>query len=102
MIAKSRLVAQGFKDRILGCYRRDAPTASALAESICLAVSAYIGFTLISKDVRNACFSGKSLDREIYLEQPRGGLGALQPGQLLKARKAIYTLRVRWVEKKPP
>ena len=30
MIAKSRLVVQGFKDRSLGYYRRDAPTASAL------------------------------------------------------------------------
>ena len=76
MIAKSRLVVQGFKDRSLGYYRRDAPTASALAESICLAVSAYMGFTLISTDVRNTYFSGKSLDRDIYLEQPRGGLGA--------------------------
>ena len=34
--AKSRLVVQGFKDRSLGSFRRDAPTASALAESICL------------------------------------------------------------------
>ena len=101
MIAKSRLVVQGFKDRSLGYYRRDAPTASALAESICLAVSAYMGFTLISKDVRNAYFSGKSLDRDIYLEQPRGGLGALKPGQLLKARKAIYgfseAARLFWI-----
>lgn len=99
--AKSRLVVQGFKDKSLGYYRRDAPTASALAESITLAVSAYMGFTLISKDVKNAYFSGKSLDREIYLEQPRGGLKDLQPGCLLKARKAIYgfseAARLFWV-----
>ena len=100
-LAKSRLVVQGFKDRSLGFYRRDAPTASALAESVCLAVAAYMGFTMISKDVKNAHFSGKSLDREIYLEQPRGGLGKLVPGQLLRAKKAIYgfseAARMFWV-----
>ena len=99
--AKSRLVVQGFKDKSLGYYRRDAPTASALAESITLAVSAYMGFTLISKDVKNAYFSGKSLDRDIYLEQPRGGLKDLQPGCLLRAKKAIYgfseAARLFWV-----
>ena len=100
-LAKSRLVVQGFKDRSLGFYRRDAPTASALAESVCLAVSAFKGFTMISKDVKNAYFSGKSLDREIYLEQPRGGLRGLKPKQLLKAKKAIYgfseAARMFWI-----
>ena len=88
--AKSRLVVQGFKDKSLGFYRRDAPTASALAESLCLAVTAYMSFTLICKDVKNAYFSGRSVERDIYLEQPKGGLGTLKAGQLLKARKAIY------------
>ena len=100
-LAKSRLVVQGFKDRSLGYYRRDAPTASSLAESICLAVSAYMGFTMICKDVKNAYFSGRSLEREIYLEQPRGGLGNFVPGQLLRAKKAIYgfseAARLFWV-----
>ena len=49
-----------------------------------------MGFTLLAKDVKNAYFSGKSVDREIYLEPPRGGLPGLRPGQLLRARKAIY------------
>eukprot|EP00435_Cladocopium_sp_Y103_P063032 s564_g24.t1 len=99
--AKSRLVVQGFKDRSLGFHRRDAPTASSLAESICLAVSAFMNFVMISKDVKNAYFSGKSLERDIYLEQPRGGLGQLKPGQLMKAKKAIYgfseAARLFWV-----
>ena len=88
--AKSRLVVQGFKDKSLGHYRRDAPTASALAESLCLAVCAFMRFTLIAKDVKNAYFSGKSVSREVYLAQPRGGLPGLRPGQLLRARKTIY------------
>ena len=89
-LAKSRLVVQGFKDKALGYYRRDAPTASAIAESVCLAVCAFLGFTLFAKDIKNAYFSGKTVEREIYLSQPRGGLPGLQHGQLLKARKAIY------------
>ena len=40
-LAKSGLVVQGFEDRSLGEYRRDAPTASAIAGSICLAISAF-------------------------------------------------------------
>ena len=88
--AKSRLVVQGFKDKALGSYRRDAPTASQIAESICLAVCAFHKFVLFAKDIKNVYFSGKNVQREIYLEQPRGGLPGLAAGQLLKARKAIY------------
>lgn len=36
---------------------------------------------MISKDVKNSYFSGKSLDRDAYLEQPKGDLGSLKPGQ---------------------
>ena len=89
-LAKSRLVVQGFKDRSLGQYRRDAPTASAIAESICLTVCANKRFLLFAKDIKNAYFSGKSMDREIYLEPPKGGLPGVAPGQLLQAKKAIY------------
>ena len=89
-LAKSRLVVQGFKDKSLGEYRRDAPTASAVAESLCLSVCAYYQFVLLAKDIKNAYFSGKSLQREIFLDQPKGGLPGLRPGQLLRARKAIY------------
>ena len=89
-LAKSRLVVQGFKDKALGQYRRDAPTASAVAESLCLAVCVHYKFVLLAKDIKNAYFSGKSVNREIYLDQPKGGLPGLRPGQLLRARKAIY------------
>ena len=89
-LAKSRLVVQGFKDKALGQYRRDAPTASQIAESVCLAVCAFYRYTLFAKDIKNAYFSGKSVGREVYIDPPRGGLLGIQPGQLLRARKAIY------------
>ena len=85
-------MAQGFKDKSLGFYRRDAPTASAGAESLCLAVCASFRFTLLAKDIKNAYCSGKNAGREIYLDQPRCGLPGLEKGQLLKAKKAIYGL----------
>lgn len=92
---------EGFKDKSLGYYGRDAPTASAMAESLCLTIAAYMGFILICKDIKNAYFSGRSLDREIYFKQPKGGLRGLRPGQLLRAKKAIYgfseAARMFWV-----
>ena len=88
--AKSRLVVQGFRDKALGRYRRDAPTASQIAESILLCVCSFYQFIVLCKDVKNGYFCGKPLDREVYLEQPRGGLPGLARRQLLRARKAIY------------
>jgi hypothetical protein len=90
LLAKSRLVVIGFRDKLLGCYRRDAPTASRMAEAMLLALAAIFGMTLALGDVKNAYFNGRRLQREVYLEQPRGGLPGLRPGQLLKAKKAIY------------
>jgi hypothetical protein len=61
-----------------------------VAESVCLSICAFYQFILIAKDIKNAYFSGKTVEREIYLDPPRGGLPGIIPGQLLKARKAIY------------
>ena len=61
-----------------------------IAESVCLAVATYHHFVLLAQDVKNAYFSGKSVGREVYLEPPRGGLPGVRPGQLLRAKKAIY------------
>ncbi|CAK0891172.1 unnamed protein product [Prorocentrum cordatum] len=90
LLAKSRLVVVGFRDRLLGMFRRDAPAASRLAEALLLTLAAAMGMILSLGDVKNAYFNGQNLQREVYLEQPRGGLPGLAPGQLLRARKAIY------------
>ena len=97
----SRLVVIGFRDKMLGCYRRDAPTASRLAEALVLTLTAIFGMLLALGDVKNAYFNGRELQREVYLEQPRGGLPGLRPGQLLRAKKAIYgfaeAARLFWI-----
>ncbi|CAK0789613.1 unnamed protein product [Prorocentrum cordatum] len=90
LLAKSRLAVVGFRDRLLGMFRRDAPAASRLAEAMLLTLAAAMGMALSLGDVKNAYFNGQDLQREVYLEQPRGGPPGLVPGQLLRARKAIY------------
>ncbi len=55
-----------------------------------LALAAIFGMILALGDVKNAYFNGRQLQREVYLDQPRGGLPSLRPGQLLRAKKAIY------------
>ena len=87
---KSRLVVQGFKDPSLGMYRRDAPTASRLAQAVVLLITASLGLSLWSGDVKNGYFNSKDLEREVYIAQPKGGLPGLKPGQLMRAKKAIY------------
>ena len=90
MFAKSRLVVTGFRDKVLGCFRRDAPTASRLAEAVLLAIAAAESMTPALGDVKKAYFNSSELQREVYLEQPKGGLSGLMSGQLLKVEKAIY------------
>ena len=46
LLAKSRLVVVGFRDRLLGMFRRDAPTASRLAEALLLTLTAAMGMIL--------------------------------------------------------
>ena len=89
-VAKSRIVAQGFRDPMLGQYRRDAPTASRLAEAMCLFLIVSFQFEAFLGDIKQAFFQGKKFDRKLYLEQPKGGLRGLMKGQLLRALAGIY------------
>ena len=55
-LPKSRLVVQGFKDKSLGSFRRDAPTASSLAESLCLVLAAVFGFVIVFQGCQERLF----------------------------------------------
>ncbi|CAK0841114.1 unnamed protein product [Prorocentrum cordatum] len=52
LLAKSRLVVVGFRDRLLGMFRRDAPAASRLAEALFLTLAAAMGMILSLGDSR--------------------------------------------------
>ncbi|CAK0817009.1 unnamed protein product [Prorocentrum cordatum] len=64
LLAKSRLVVMGFRDRLLGMFRRGAPAASWLAEALLLALAAAMGVILSLGDVKNAYYNGRDLQRE--------------------------------------
>ena len=87
---KSRIVAHGFTGRILGQYRRDAPTASRLAEAFTNLTIVTLGFVAFLGDIRSAYHQGKEFEITIYLEQPQGGLPGLEKGKFLVAKKGIY------------
>ena len=44
-----------------------------------------MGMDLVLGDITNAYFKGEELQREVYLEQPRGGLLGVVAGKLLRA-----------------
>ncbi|CAK0815738.1 unnamed protein product [Prorocentrum cordatum] len=83
LLAKSRLVVVGFPDRLLGMFRRGAPVASRLAEALLQTLAAAMGMILSLGDVKNAYFNGQNLQREVYLEQPRGSEAILASAALL-------------------
>ena len=82
MIAKSRLVVTGFRDKLLGVYRRGAPTASGLREAMLLSMAASLDMTLELGDVKNVHFNGDGLQGEVCLTQQKGGLPGLVSSQL--------------------
>ena len=71
---------QPFLDKgFFSCYRS--------SQAICIAVG------LDTRgDVTAAFLCGEELTRELYLRQPRSGLGDLHPEQLLRIRKPIFGL----------
>ena len=90
--AKSRWIVQGFLERALSQFRKDAPTASAEALGTLLQYIASMGMSLESGDVRNAYLTGQDLGRAVYVKQPAQGLPGVAAGLLLKARKGLYGL----------
>ena len=62
---------------MFGHYRRDAPTASRLADAMCIFIIVSLRFEAFLGDIKQAFFQGKKFQRNIYLEQPIGGLRGL-------------------------
>ena len=94
--AKARLVIGGHKDPdLLKGLNTHAPTISRQGILLLLQILASNlehGWTGHAGDVTAAFLSGEVLTRELFLRQPKTGLGNLHPEQLLRIRKPIFGL----------
>ncbi|CAE7261754.1 RE1 [Symbiodinium natans] len=93
---KARLVISGHKDPdLMKGLPTHAPTISRLGIHLLLQILAsnlHCGWTGHAGDVTAAFLCGEELKRELYLRQPRTGLGNLHPEQILRIRKPIFGL----------
>ncbi|CAE7232220.1 RE2 [Symbiodinium sp. CCMP2456] len=93
---KARLVIAGHRDPdLMSGLSTHAPTVSRQGILLLLQILAsnlHRGWTGHAGDVTAAFLCGEELTRELYLRQPRSGLGDLHPEQLLRIRKPIFGL----------
>jgi hypothetical protein len=90
---KSRLVAQGFSQKVGIDYEETfAPIARLEAIRILLAFSIAKGFKLHQMDVKSAFLNGV-LEDEVYVRQPPGFESEKYPHQVYRLRKALYGLK---------
>ena len=90
LLPKARMCARGFQESTLGQFRRDAPTASQIAQHLILWLSVCNGWSLESGDIESAYFQGYNLKRRVYIIPPKGGIPGVPEGSLLEAIKPIY------------
>ena len=95
---KARLVISGHMDPDIGSLETDAdaPTINRLSVMTLLQLVASRrkshGWEASAGDITAAFLNGDRLEREIYLKQPRTGLGDLDPRQLLRVAKGVFGL----------
>jgi hypothetical protein len=90
---KSRLVAQGFSQKVGIEYEETfAPVARLEAIKILLAFSVAKRFRLYQMDVKSAFLNG-FLEEEVYVRQPPGFESVEFPHRVYKLRKALYGLK---------
>ena len=90
LLPKARMCARGFQETTLGQFRRDAPTASQIAQHLILWLSVSNDWTLESGDIESAYFQGYDMKRKAYIIPPKGGIPGVPEGSLLQALKPIY------------
>ncbi|CAE7225449.1 RE2 [Symbiodinium sp. CCMP2592] len=93
---KARLVIAGHRDPdLMNGLNTHAPTVSRQGILLLLQILAsnlHRGWTGHAGDVSAAFLCGENLLRELFLKQPRSGLGDLHPEQLLRIKKPIFGL----------
>ena len=93
---KARLVIGGHMDPDLSTgLETNAPTVSRqgiLALLQILASRLQAGWCACAGDITSAFLNGEELQRELYIRQPKSGLGDLHPEQLVKLKKWVFGL----------
>ena len=93
---KARLVIGGHMDPdLISGLNTNAPTVSrqgVLAVLQILASRLDQGWCACAGDITAAFLNGEELERELYIRQPKSGLGNLHPEQLVKLKKWVFGL----------
>ena len=90
---KARLVAWGFSQQYGLDYDEMFSLVAKIAiVHILLALAAIKSWNLWHMNVKNA-FLNRGLDREVYMEQPKGFENKLNPKYVYKLKKALYGLK---------
>ena len=94
---KSRLVVGGHVDPDIasGKLKTSAPTVSrAGILSLLQICSSRLseGWTASAGDITSAFLNGEELQRELYIRQPKSGLGNLHPNQIVRLKKGVFGL----------
>ena len=95
--AKARLVVGGHLDPDLGGGSfgglvTDSPTINRSSLVMLLQLAVSLQMQMATGDVQAAFLNGLELERELFMEQPRGGVEGLDPLQLLRIKKGIFGL----------
>ena len=92
--AKSRLVVAGHRDPDIGTFSHsvDSPTVSRATLILLFQIAASLDWQLAAGDVQAAFLNGLSLQRDLWMEQPKCGVEGLDPRQIAKIRKGIFGL----------
>ncbi|CAE7496514.1 GIP [Symbiodinium sp. CCMP2592] len=91
--AKARLVVGGHLDPDLGGgLTTDSPTINRSSLIVLLQLAASLRWELSAGDIQAAFLNGLEIQRELFMEQPRGGVEGLDPRQLPRIRKGIFGL----------
>ena len=90
---KARLVARGFSQQYgLDYDETFSPVSKNTMVRVLIALVASKSWVLWQMDVKNVFLHGE-LDKEIYMEQPKGFESKAQPWYVCKLKKALYGLK---------